>query len=499
MTPRDAPARAPLRLALGLSLLLLSLRLYLSERVGFGDSEALYVSYGLHPAPAFLDHPGLVGELARWIGDGSVPRPSTLHQVTALAATAVPWVGYAAARALGAASGPALRTFFALALWPEMSLGLFALTPDLPLAVLWLGALGAAGAALRSPPESRGALLFALAAGLSAGLAVTAKASGALLVLALAATLVLPANRARLKTAAPWLAAALVAVLVLPLALHEVREGFPLLRHRFVTTQSRAGLSLRNLAALLGGQLAYVGPPLLVGAYRVLRVLLRDRGSAVPALLVAATVVPGLPLAGLCLWSRVAEPHWLAPAYLGLALGASLHDPVGPWVRRAVAAFGSVAIAAGFLLVATPVQIRILGSRYVPRYDLANDLFAWKTGIPLVREELEAAAEQSRQAVVVGPHWTVCAQLHAGLGASVQVGCRTPGGDDFSTWLPESGWRRAPTVLFVTDDRFDVDAKAAFPDRDVVGVRTGYVYRGGRPVRAIHVTRLDRAAVTRLP
>ena len=30
-------------------------------RFGFGDSEALYACYALHPQPAYLDHPALIG------------------------------------------------------------------------------------------------------------------------------------------------------------------------------------------------------------------------------------------------------------------------------------------------------------------------------------------------------------------------------------------------------------------------------------------------------
>ena len=60
---------------------LLLLRLAASATVGFGDSEALYAAYALHPQPAYLDHPGLIGIVAREIGAGTAPTPRQAHAV----------------------------------------------------------------------------------------------------------------------------------------------------------------------------------------------------------------------------------------------------------------------------------------------------------------------------------------------------------------------------------------------------------------------------------
>ena len=35
--------------------------------IGFGDSEALYACYAMHPQPAYLDHPGLIGVIMQII------------------------------------------------------------------------------------------------------------------------------------------------------------------------------------------------------------------------------------------------------------------------------------------------------------------------------------------------------------------------------------------------------------------------------------------------
>lgn len=488
----DRSESRTLSLAVAVTVVLFVLRLELARHVGFGDAEALYAAYGMHPQPAYLDHPGLIGVLHRSLARGGVASPRVVHQFTAVVAALIPWLGVLAARATGAPWLGALRTFFALALLPEMAIGLFGLTPDLPLAGFWLVALGLAALALRSEPKGRTALAASVFAGFACGLAVQAKASGVFLVLAVALAFAGKQGRAHLRTAGPWCALGVFAILVLPLAAWEAREGFPMLSHRLVGTQSGAGISLKNAGKFLGGQLLYVTPPFLYGAWVVLRDTLRRTGS-VDRLLALAALVPGVPLALLCLWSSVAEPHWIAPAFLSLALAAARVDSVGPRLGRIAIATGALAVGLAFAAVRTPLFVKLAGNRYVPKYDLTNDLYAWQIALPMIEEELAAARGQSRKPVIVGPHWIVCAQVHAGLGRDVPVGCRTKTGDDFERWLPRATWQAAPTILYVKDDRFDENVARLFPDRDVVGVRSTRIYRGGRATRTVQVYRLDGA------
>jgi len=150
---------------------------------------------------------------------------------------------------------------------------------------------------------------------------------------------------------------------------------------------------------------------------------------------------------------------------------------------------GLFAVAVAHAWVLLPLGPALLGKRYVPRYDLANDLFAWRAGMPLVRRALvQSLAPDEPPVVVVGPHWTVCAQLHADLPASVLVGCEGDIPDDFSRWLPQSTWEQAPVILYVTDDRFG--GETDFPNRRADAVWHVDVMRGGVPVRRIFVERL---------
>ncbi|MCC6216775.1 MAG: glycosyltransferase family 39 protein [Polyangiaceae bacterium] len=496
-----APPRRRVGWALAALAGLAALRLAASWETGFGDSEALYATYALHPQPAYLDHPGLVGALAGWVGGGTAPSPWAAHAATTALATLASLLVGVAARAAGASSAGAAVAVLGFSLCPEIALGLHALTPDLPLALAWLTALACAAGALRGEPSRFATTLLTLGAGAATGLACAAKASGLLLAAALVVTWLGPTTRARLRGPAPWLALALGAILAAPVLVWESREGFPMVVHRMVSTQSRAGVSLRNLGALLGGQLAYVTPAFLFAAWLALRSLHRERrGGEVARLLWWCAVLPGAGLAALCLWSRVAEPHWLAPAYLAVAVQFGRRGDVVP--RRLARACGTTGITVAvvaLVVVTTGVVPRVLGASYEPRWDLANDLHAWRDAPGL----LTAAAERARRAgaaepVVVGPHWIVCAQAAAALARAPggerlarRVGCNGPIRDDFDRWLPRPAWIVHPTVLYVTDSRFPRDPATELPGRRVVEAARWDVMRGGRVVRTLTVTHLE--------
>jgi hypothetical protein len=117
--------------ALLISALLLGLRLDLAGVVGLGDSEALYAAYGLHPQPAYLHQPGLIGWLATVLGAGSSAR--AIHVFTAIVSTLLPWLGVGAAWAHGSEPRAALRAYFPRARLAEISIGWFAISPSMQL------------------------------------------------------------------------------------------------------------------------------------------------------------------------------------------------------------------------------------------------------------------------------------------------------------------------------------------------------------------------------
>src|SRR5277367_486614 len=118
--PARSDARAPVATLAALSVTLLAVRLFAASRVGFGDSEALYACYALHPQPAYLDHPGLIGVIARVIGGGVQVTPETAHHVTAVLATIFPWFVALAARLAGGSWRASFIAGLAIAAAPEI-------------------------------------------------------------------------------------------------------------------------------------------------------------------------------------------------------------------------------------------------------------------------------------------------------------------------------------------------------------------------------------------
>jgi hypothetical protein len=235
-------------------------------------------------------------------------------------ATLVPWVAALAARACGASWTASASAAIALVLAPEISVGLFGLTPDLLLALLWYGAVALSAWGLASEPGSFRALALALASGFVAGLATDAKVSGLLLVLGLAFGWSSPAAARHRKTIAPWSGLAVALVVLSPIVADEISRGFPMLRHRLVDTQKEVGLSARNLLALVGGQLVYVTPPLVWAALKLGRDLYRRRADDAISSMLWGLVLAASPLVVLSSLSKVAEPHWIAPLFLPLPL-----------------------------------------------------------------------------------------------------------------------------------------------------------------------------------
>jgi hypothetical protein len=481
---------------LAVTLALLAVHLAAAWQVGFGDSEALYASYALHPQPAYLDHPGLVGVLARLLGGGGAPTPERAHAVTSILCALFPAVMALACLACGASWKRALSGATVVALVPEVAIGMFAMTPDLLLALAWTASMALAAVALRAAAGSLRATSAFAAAGVLAGVAATAKASGGLLFVVLAVAYASKSARPHAKTIAPWAGLAAGIVCVVPVVVFEARAGWPMLRHRLVDTQAGAGLSLRNAGALVGGQLVYLSPLVAVLVVLAAREAWRSRGDAVGALLLASFAVPLVVLVPLCVWSRVAEPHWIAPALLALVPAAARSERGTP--RRLVVASCALSgciVAAAHAWVLLPGLLRVAPATYDARVDIANELRGWPEAVHAVREEALAAfipGSERGDLVVVGPHWVICAQLDAALGGEIAVGCDSPLRDDFDSWWPRARWRRAETILWVSDTRFG--APPSLPAFAAQRVREVPIARGARTVRLFTVTVLTRRA-----
>jgi hypothetical protein len=416
---------------------------------------------------------------------------------TAALASLAPWMTVLAARAARANWGAALMAGLAVAAVPEIAVGLFAMTPDLLLFSAWTASLGLACVGLLAPPSSVRAAACLVLAGLAAGIGLAAKVSAGALMLALALTYASRAARAHARTLWPWAGLALGTFVVLPVGVYEAKMGWPMLQHRLVATQDAAGVSFRNLGALTGGQLLYLSPPLAIVAARVGWDLWSSRKvDVIASLLSNALVVPLAALVPLCLWSRVAEPHWIAPALLALPLHYARPSSFGlakKWRRLAALSVGIAGLLslATYAWVLVPCLVTLVpASIYDRRFDLANELYGWPAVVDGIRDMANAhrrEAQDPHDLVVVGPHWVICAQVEARLRGELPVGCAGPFAADFAYWNPRARWDHAALLIYVRDARFPIDGEILFPDRVRIDGRTLDQYRGGRLARSFTI------------
>ncbi|MBI2895250.1 MAG: glycosyltransferase family 39 protein [Deltaproteobacteria bacterium] len=435
---------------------------------GPGDAEALYIVYSRHLQGGYLEHPPLVALVIRTstaLFGGSI-FAARLPAAVLFGATIL--LADRLARALGGSPRAGLIAAASLLCIPMFAAGSLAITPDAVAAPLVLGSLWATARAVDRPGVAAAAL-----AGAVVGLAFLAKYTSLFLVPGLI-VLALRRGASPLRLAVAALAALAVAS---PVVLWNAASGWPSLWHRLVWSQADAGPSLRNLGALVGGQLLYVGPPMLVALGRAV-VSSRTSGSdgwRLPAQGALAGAV------AICLVSRVAEPHWTATAILPLAIGLGIASDtpgfLGRGLARAAVIWSAGALVVLHLYVLTPLApLSLPAGAYDPKVDIANELHGWPAVARAVRR-----ARRPGDLVAAG-HYTMCAQLEVSLG-DPNVRCMTGEVDDWDLWgrgrLPD----RAPTI-FVSDERYPTVPRGARLV-DVVRVR-----RGGREVRAFRLWRL---------
>jgi len=460
------------------------LKLVLSSFAGLGDSEALYAVYGLHPQGGYLDHPPMIGWIIRTttmlLGTSSVAvrlGPILLFPVTAL-------LLYDLTLRLSSSPRAAFLSVVILCATPVTFLGGLAATPDAPSALLWMLGVWLLTIHVSQNVPDRKPVLHGALIGLVLGAALLAKYTNALLLLAFVVYILVHRRRWILTYLIPALLTTVACAT--PIIIWNHAHGWSSLLHRLVWTQGEAGFSLRNVGALLGGQLLYVSPVIMVLVVLAMIRLWKERKDDASRLLSLIVWIPAIALWILCLWSSVAEPHWPAVAYLpviALLARAWVAPRSSSRLKRLLRAgtiTAGVFTAIGLLMVSTTLATRL--GLVEPTTDITNELRGWDEAAAKI---IEVTPED---ALVVGPHWTVCAQLEWALQGQRQVSCLSHEIDDYDEWLPVHP--RDPGTYdrlhYVTDDRFrDHDAYVLTLEARLLSMVE--IERGGKVVRTFRI------------
>jgi 4-amino-4-deoxy-L-arabinose transferase-like glycosyltransferase len=312
--------------------------------------EAYYWEWSRHLDLSYFDHP----PLAAW----------TIRAATALLGESERAIRAAAAfhsaifsvflwltgrRLFG--SRVALLAMIAAATVPLFSLGQVIVTPDGPLLSGWAMALYFTVRAL-DDDEPR----WLLAAGAAAGWAVLGKYTGFLLFPQILAGLALDERgRRHLRTAWPWLGAALGLALFAPVVIWNVRHAGASLAFQTTGRASTASFRPVLVARYVGLQTALLTPVVLV--LLVEAAITSFRRRAVPAFRVCALFsLPLLAVATLVSPVIWVKGNWVAAAYgSALLAGAALFAERGPRARGIALAGVGLSLAATIYVHLVPV------------------------------------------------------------------------------------------------------------------------------------------------
>jgi 4-amino-4-deoxy-L-arabinose transferase-like glycosyltransferase len=305
-------------------------RLLFAARLQLFPDETYYWDWSRQLSGGYFDHPPMIAVLIRAgtalaAGFGAGPTPLAIRFFPVLAGAVASLAAAATAHRIGGARA-ALLAAVAFAVMPLAAAGLVLATPDAPLLCFEALAVYAVVRALQSPARSSASLGWWSAVGVCTGLAFASKYTSIFLpVSVLAAVLLRPTLRDRLREPGPYVACVLATLVFLPVlrwnAAHDWISFRFQLEHGLGTPK---GSALNRELELVGGQLGLVTPILfaLVSA-SVWRALRRPRDDAHFALAVIATgswvffVYSAI--------HRRVEANWPAPSYIsGVALLASM-------------------------------------------------------------------------------------------------------------------------------------------------------------------------------
>jgi 4-amino-4-deoxy-L-arabinose transferase-like glycosyltransferase len=496
------------RVAVGVTIGAWLVRLLFAARLPLFPDETYYWDWSRRLSGGYFDHPPMIAVLIRAgtalaSAFGAEPTPLVIRFFPVLAGAVAALAAAATARRI---AGPRAGVFAALAfaLMPLAAAGLVLATPDAPLLCFEALAVLSVVRALQASPRSTASLGWWSVAGVCVGLAFASKYTSILLPLSvLAAVLVRPSLRARLREPGPYVACLLATIVFAPVlhwnATHDWISFRFQLEHGLGTPK---GSALMRELDLVGGQLGLVTPVLFVlialAVWRALRHPRDDAHFALAALATGSWVF----FVYSAIHRRV-EANWPAPSYIaGVALLASMlatsaSTSLARWWRGGLA-LSAVLVAVLYLHAA--VAVLPLPARRDPIARAAgwDDL---ARPVAAMRDSLGA------RAWVGAERYQEVSELAYHLPGRPQVFCICLNGrhNHYELWPGFASRARACDALFLAlDERPGMHEAVArlaphftratrgalvplLSGRDTVTVRRVWVldgYRGGWPLRA---------------
>lgn len=382
-----------------------ALHVALARRYDYHRDELYFIACGRHLASGYVDHAPLVPWIAALAGVFHHDLVA-LRLLPALAGGATVWLTAHLARELEARDGAVAMAAVAVTFCPAYLRMSAILCIPVFEAPLWtLASLLVVRIARGADPTARRRLW--LAVGAVAGVGLLNKHSMLLWIAGLAVGVVATPLRRELRTLAPWLGAAVAALLAAPNLVWQAQHGWATVE--FLRALSSSVLVLVPRSLFLAGQLVYVHPlaaPIWIAG--LVWLLRSERGRPFRALGWSFLVVAAILLA------THAKPYYLAPAYPPLvaagvvALDEALH--LEGWRSRVVSG-ALAATGVALALVALPIlpldridrAVGAVGSIVRPE-NLTGELhdqFGWREQVDVAAGVVAGLSADERRGAVV--------------------------------------------------------------------------------------------------
>jgi hypothetical protein len=462
-----------------------ALRLMFGAALGLGVDESYMVAAGRGLSLGYYDHP----PAAWWLSWGAAhlagSEAALIVRLPFIALFALStWLMYR----LGTAVADARAGFWAAVLLNLSPVfGVTTGTWVLPDGPLDCALLGAALCLVRA--IQRGVLLWWLAAGVFAGLALFSKYS-AILTIAGAGLYLLSsrAHRRLLATPGPWCAVAAACLVFAPVLVWNAQHDWASIAFQ---GDRALGAHVRPLAPLvtLAGEALFVLPWIWVPMMALFVAAIR-RGPADwrEWLLCCLAAPPIIGFAAISAWSnqRVLF-HWAAPGYLMLfpVLGAAVASRLDrPAVRYAL--FGTAAfVAATVVVVATQVRWDWLQPvvAMVARKDPTIEAINWTS----VRDDLAARGILRPGTVIAIPNWRDAGKLAYALGPDVTTLCLNRDCREFGLATPPALFIGQDMIILAPDHAQQVPLVLGRSFKNLARLPDSAIRHDGRTLQPVAV------------
>lgn len=449
--------------------LLTAWRLYLSSELQLHPDEAYYWLWSRHLDIGYFDHPPLVAYFI-WLttqlstSELWVRLSSTM---VSLAVSGLLWqLSIQLFRSIPIAAGSVIL----FNVFPLSMLGLFVMTPDVPVFFFWSISLFVFWQIIRS---GQSWLWYIL--GLLFGLALLSKYTAILMVPCLFLFLAFTDERRWLKTRYPYLAALIGLSCFLPVLYWNSLHDWVSFRFQMSNGLGGEGYALSNVAEYIGGQLLVAGPVTWVlGTYAALVGLFRRDKKTL--FLIAATV-PVLVFFGLSSFKKAASPNWPASAYFTFSILVTYYCLDGySRVRRSLWSAAVVSSLALSTLTTLHARFNVIPlDRYSADLvvnDTTNAFRGWRE----LGAEIKSHPEQK---TVITPSHQLSAEIIYYTQESVFVQtAQNARPSQFNLW-PQPSPDRGDTRVYVWNENHFIGHGASFAAQS----NAFDVYRSGHAVR----------------